>query len=302
MEPESLPALSVVVACLGVEGIDEVLKAYVEQSARVTEVIAVSESDLSALAKQFPTVRFLRSRGGTGLVPHLWAAGIDSARGRLVATTTSHFLPCADYVVSALASHERLASAGIGGRINPPAALRSVPWAVYLLRYSAYLGMTAREVTDFAGDNGVYRATALRPFSNLIREQGFWEHEIHKRLRGRGERLAFDPSIEMRQAASFSFVDFVQQRFRHGFLYGAERARRESTWRVLQACRGALAPGILVARVAQRVASSRKYVGPFLLSFVPLCCFAVAWGLGETIGCMAPSSSSEERPASASDA
>lgn len=287
MEEDNSPALSVVIACLATQGLEPILSAVRETFSQDVETIVASAHDLSRLERSFPWVHFIRTRP-TALTPHLWAAGVEAAKGRLVATTTSHFLPEADYVSAACDAHSRSSGAGIGGRIGAPNGFRPTPWAIYLLRYSAYLRLSAaQEVDDFAGDNGVYKAASLAPYLGFIRERGFWEHEIHKMMRSDGARLVFDPAVTVRQVGAFRFREFVVQRFRHGQLYGAGIAENGSPMRkVVLALRATLVPALLVARVASRVLAARMHRGAFVLALPALVCFAMAWGFGESLGCL----------------
>lgn len=287
MEEDNSPALSVVIACPSAEGLEPILFAVRETFSREVETIVASAHDLSRLEESFPWVRFIRTRM-PALAPHLWAAGIEAAKGRLVATTTSHFLPEAGYVCAAREAHARFSAAGIGGRIRAPSGFRPTPWAIYLLRYSSYLGLrAAQEVDDFAGDNGVYKAASLTPYLGFVRERGFWEHEIHKMMRSNGARLVFDPAVAVRQIGAFRFREFVVQRFRHGQLYGAGIAENGSPIRKLGlALRATLVPALLVGRVARRVLAARMHRSAFVVSLPALVCFAMAWGFGEGVGCL----------------
>ena len=144
------------------------------------------------------------------MTPRLWAAGMDIATGAIVAITTSHFLPAPDYEAAILSSHQRLDAGGIGGRIEPPIGNGPVAWAVYLLRYSEYLGLAARpSVEDFAGDNGSYKTSTLAGYRDQIRAKGFWEHELHQQMSRDGIILVYDPTIEVRQAVAFPFLAVV---------------------------------------------------------------------------------------------
>jgi hypothetical protein len=285
MEEDNSPVLSVVIACPAAEGLEEILSAVRDAFSANVETIVASAHDLSPLRESFPWVRFVRARR-TALAPHLWAAGIEVAKGQLVATTTSHFLPEADYVSAACRVHTRYSASGIGGRIVAPGGFRPTPWAIYLLRYGSYLGIeTAQQVDDFAGDNGVYKRASLAPYLGFIRERGFWEHEIHKMMRSNGTCLVFDPTLGVRQVGAFRFSEFVRQRFQHGWLYGAGLTETSSPMRrVVLALRATMVPALLVARVARRVLAARKHRRAFVLALPTLVCFATAWGLGEGLG------------------
>ena len=82
-------------------------------------------------------------------------------------------------------------STGVGGPLVLADDARIVDWAVFYLRYSAFLpsqlpdGPVAGEI---AGDNAAYtRASLARHTSSLT--DGFWEVEFHRRLRADGGNL-----------------------------------------------------------------------------------------------------------------
>lgn len=292
--------LSVVVAFCGIAGESEDwLGAWDDACSQGAEVIVASSSEeLRVSARSHPNIQFVHAPMAT-LAPHLWAVGLEAARGSLVALTTSHFVPAQGYFAAAVAAHQQMPAAGIGGSITPPFGQGSTAWAVYLLRYGQYLTYrTVREVEDFAGDNGVYKHAALAPYLDLIRQRGFWEHELHGVLRADGLQLAFDPSIEVSQIGCFGFGRFLRQRFRHGFLYGQRLAIGQSiARRTALVCRSTLVPALLVYRTARHVLQARLRPAALGAALPALVCFAAAWGVGEGLGCLfANDSESSAKP------
>jgi hypothetical protein len=218
-------------------------------------------------------------------VPRLWGAGLARAQGDVVAFTTAQFRPAPDWLAVIRAGHARLAAAGIGGPIDPPASGRAFDWAVFFLRYSAYLAY-ARESTvpDLAGDNASYKRSALALVPADAAGE-FWEQEAHRALHARGETLVFLPEMRVRQVGSFPAATFLRQRLRHGRRFGADRARRHGRlWRTAAVAAAPLIPVILVAKVVGRVLASGRYAGPLLRALPALLACAIAWGVGEVTG------------------
>jgi hypothetical protein len=281
-----LPALSVVIAVPeGAAGLVHCLRAVCEQADVDTEVIVASGMDSPAVLDALPDrVRWVRLGEGL-LVPQLWAEGMKRARGRFVAITTSHFTPAADWVETIRRAHERLDSAGIGGRIDPPRGGSAVAWATYFLRYSDYLACDREQTaTDIPGDNASYERAALQAHGDAIRD-GFWEPEFHRLILAEGRKLTFVPAMRVRQSASYPFRAFCRQRLHHGRQFGLDRVRgKGGAWRLLRAASGPLIPWVFLAKIAGRVARSRRHLGPFLASSPVLLAFLMCWVTGEVWG------------------
>ena len=174
---------------------------------------------------------------------------------------------------------------GIGGPIDPPPSGRAFDWAVFFLRYSAYL-VQDREgaIGDLAGDNASYKRGPLAAIGADAAGE-FWEQEVHRKLFARGEALVFVPGMRVQQVGSPPVAVFLRQRLRHGRRFGADRARRHATaWRVLALCASPLVPAVLLAKIVARVLRARGSVRPLVASLPALAACSVAWGLGEASG------------------
>jgi hypothetical protein len=217
-------------------------------------------------------------------VPHLWGMGLARARGDLVAFTTAQFRPAPDWLAVVRDAHVRHAAAGIGGPVDPPATSRPFDWAVFFLRYSAYLLDAEAPIGDLAGDNASYKRAAL---DGIAPDAGgeFWEQEAHRGLRSRGHGLVFVPAMRVRQVGSLPAGAFLAQRVRHGRRFGWERALRHGRpWRLLALAGSPLVPAILLAKVVSRSVQSGRYRGRLLLALPALALSSAAWGLGEARG------------------
>ena len=245
----------------------------------------LADPDVPSLLGDQGNVRARCSSQGS-LIPHLWRDGILAARGDLVATTTAHCIPDADWVEKLLSAD--LDNAARGGAIegDPEADARSN--AIFLLRYAAYAPPLARhDVHELAADNAVYRRSDLLRHQDLL-QRGFWEPSFHERFRAEGIRLELDPDLKVLHHNRYSTRQFIAQRLAHGREYGLARAARRP---VLQrAILAILAPGAFlvllgrILRIAQRKPQLRSQLmaGGFWLAV-----FAFAWVAGEASGyCM----------------
>lgn len=286
--PMPRPDLSVVVAAWPDDrGLADCLAALAPQLGDGTEVLVVAAGDPAERPAGWPPQA--RRLAGNGLIPDLWAAGIGEARGGVVAITTAHFRPAPDWVGAVRAAHARLESPAIGGAIDPPRGGSLVDWATYFLRYSAYLGYgREQDVPDVAGDNASYKRGALEAHPDLVRN-GFWELDLHRRLRAEGRRVTFDPAVRVTQRHSFGFRRFMAQRFEHGRQFGGNRfPGRPLPVRLAAAAAAPLIPAVFLAKIVRRVVRGRRYYGPFLAALPVMLCFLLAWSLGEAVGYLRP--------------
>jgi hypothetical protein len=269
-------------------GLGDCLEALASQREGRTDVIVVCPVATADLQRRFPWASWVSAPKG-GLIPHLWGLGIAAAGREVVALTTAHFTPAPDWVSVIRAAHLRLASPAVGGAIDPPRGGGLVDWATYFLRYSAYLGYRHEQVVaDLAADNASYERAAILAHPELLTE-GFWEQELHARLRREGHCLIFVPTMRVRFRSSFGFVPFLRQRLLHGRTFGRARLRRHRpAWRAAAILASPLIPAVLVAKVLLRVARSGRDFAPFLASLPILLAFALAWAVGEAWGYLAP--------------
>ncbi len=283
---ENETAISVVIgAWPDLNGLTECLDSLAEQRDATTEVLVVALTPFpTEIRTRYPFARWL-SGSPDMLVPHLWSIGITSSRGKVVAITTARFVPAPDWLKNICAAHERLASPGIGGAIDPPRGYNANGWATYFLRYSNYLKYTREQIVDeIAGENASYKRDSLAAHGDAIADE-FWEPEFHRRLHADGKTLSFVPAIRVRQGAAFGVSSFCRQRFQHGRHFGRMRLRgSHASVRIGRVIASPLIPAVLLAKILGRVVAGRRYFGQLLFSLPLLLIFIAAWTLGEVFG------------------
>jgi glycosyltransferase involved in cell wall biosynthesis len=259
---------------------------------RSIEIIVVDDSTdgtTEIVASQFPTVILIRSQTQQ-LVPHLWGVGIKQATAPLIAITTAHCIPTANWISSILATADsENTAAGWGGAILPPGDLSLRDWAVYFTRYSAFMPpISAGTVAEIAGDNAVYRKAALDNYWQNS-AQGFWETLFHHELRQHGETLYLSPAIEVRLGETENSWHFCQSRFRHGYHYGSTRPETPWLTRLIRICAAPVLMPFLVLRIGRRIVQHRPDWLPIYIFSLPwLVSFLSAWSLGEVKGYLRP--------------
>lgn len=228
------------------------------------------------------------------LVPHLWGAGCLAARGAAVAFTTTQLRVGEGWARLLLdALHSGAAGAGGPIRLAPGGGIQER--AVHLLRYSGFSGdRPAGPVDEVPGDNAAYRREALSREEDLL-EQGFWDVEVHRRLRERGEELVWVPDAVARLEEALRLRSFLAQRFRHGRRFGRYRAGDLGVpvWRILAA--GPLVPAVLALRSLARFSRGGGRLVEALPALPVLLVMASAWAAGEAWGAVRDPDASRSR-------
>jgi hypothetical protein len=246
------------------------------------EVIVCEARPSSAAARErFPWAQFVELSGA--LVPMLWRDGIDRATGEIVVLTIAQMEPAPDWI-AAIREQQQHAGA-VGGAIEPGSRLRIQDWAEYFCRYARdMLPFEPRESTDLAGDNAAYRRELLEHNRELYRD-GFWEPDIHRKLKADGVLCWHSPALVVRQGRSFGWRAFVRQRLHHGRAYGHQRGVRFSKMRnLIGVLASPLVPFLMTYRVVHEVRSRRRLGMRLLLALPMIFLFNLAWACAEALG------------------
>ena len=278
--------LSVVIACTDArDTIDECLRRFERCCAGLkAELIVVDASgDGTAARVAGSTATLIRLDTGT-LAPVLWAEGYRRSTGRLVAFTTGHCLPLETWATAMVRAINEGAT-GAGGPLAIGVGTCPLDWAVFYLRYSAFMSGTfgrGRIAGEIAGDNAAYRRDALDRHSESF-AHGFWEVDFHQRVRAQAGWLAAVPDAQVEFGRSFPVRTIVAHRFAHGRYFGEGRARGgASPW--MLALRAPAVPFVLAARSARRVLYGGERLTRFIAALPWFLVLAAAWAAGEVWG------------------
>ena len=230
------------------------------------------------------TVSIVYAEAGT-LVPVLWGRGVDTARGAMVALTSSECTVEVGWARALMAGLEA-GYAGVGGRLALAPQPSHAARALFYLRYAAFLAtpdQSPREVRDIAADNAAYRADVLRQYA-ARHADGFWEVETHHLMRANGARFALIPGMTVLFTGAPRISAVMRQRFAHGRHFGAWRARvgARRVWQMVLAA--PLVPFVLFGRAINASRAVGAGAGPVLATAWPFLLFAGAWAAGEGVG------------------
>jgi len=294
-----MPALVVVAAQDVRTTIGLCLKAVAAQLGPGDAMLVVDASrdgTAAAVRRDFPVIRLISGAPGA-LIPQLWRDGLAATTDgpwELVVLTTAHCVPDDGWLVGLRTAVSMPGTAAAGGPIEPGPEMGVCDWAVYLQRYSGMMRPLPRgPVADLAGDNAVYRRSALADIDAATADliaTGFWEPFVHAALQRQGWRLTTAPDAVVRYHRSYGVRAFCVQRFRHGRSYGAWRTvMQPGRLRAVRAGTAPFVPILLLGRIALRVRRKGRFGREFLRAAPLLALFLVAWAAGELVGVVAGS-------------
>jgi len=289
--------LTVVVSVVGAERtLEASLGALAASCAGLgAEILMVGERPPDGSSGRCANVRWLPGAPGA-LVPELWAMGIRQAQGRIVALTTGHMIVVPGWARALMAPLTR-SVAGVGGPLDLMPGTAVVDWAVFYLRYSAFLPSRWADgpvAGDIAGDNAAYLLEDLRRHAATMKE-GFWEVDFHRQLKGEGKTLHAASAARAQFGPSFRLGTFIRQRFEHGRQFGYTRVRQGGRGRVATLVGAPIVPLVLAWRAARRIGADAAHASRFAASLPVFLLFAAAWAAGEATGSL----SGHSRPISA---
>ena len=282
------PKLSIVVASQNARGsVRDCLSALEHQRSDASIEVVVVDNSVDGTAdivrREFPAAKLI-SADRSKLIPELWGIGISESTGEYLALTTTHFVPAETWTQEIFKAHEK-PHAGVGGAIENDENAGVVSWAIYFCRYSPYmLPFAESAVSDFAADNASYKRSDLERVTSSMTE-GFWEAFVHQEMIDKGLSLVKLPDIVVYHQNSFSFSGFMNQRYRHGRQFGAQRAGRiPMVKRAALILASPSIPLLYLFRIARRVFARKRNVGKFIAAFPILSLFLLSWSLGELSG------------------
>ncbi len=282
------PELSVVVVILGGRSylcrwLERFTRQPVHKDVEILVPCDDSVSDIPALQRQYPAVRFLHAKGQHSYA-HLRALGVKQSRGAIVAITEDHCTPDPNFCARILEAH-RHSHAAVGGAVEKAEPDTLLNWAIYLSDFSRYMNPVPEGRSHYLTDCNVsYKRTALASIDHLWASE-FHETSVNWTLEARGESLWLSPSIMVWQQRSLSLSAAIPERYAFGRLFASTRVANTTTVkRTLYAVLSWILPALLVARVARNVIGKRRHIGAFLRALPAIVVMSAVWSWGEFIG------------------
>ena len=281
------PALTIVVAVQhSAQNLPAILDALQPARHGDVEFIVCHGAADPAVARLVPERENLRTLAGApgDLIPQMWRDGIRAATAELVALTTAHCIPAADWI-DQLMRCDMAGRAGIGGVIEGHPASDAKGWAIHLLRYAAFSPpRQPGEVSEIAADNALYLRPAILRHGALL-EIGFFEPSFHARFAAEGLGLALNPALRVAHLNRYGARQFMGQRWAHGKQYGLDRARTSGAGRrALLIALAPLIPLVYFAKLSGRILSQRTLRAHYPRALPWLLLFMLSWNAGEILG------------------
>ena len=302
MSRPSVESQAIVVALTdpATPALGERLARFAEEAGPRGKVLLVDASgrpEGAELAGHFGNVRVIHRPAGR-LAPLLWRDGLLATDADLVALTTARMIPRPGWLAGLKAKLRETGAAGVGGPIEPGSRLSDADRAVALLRYSRYFPtLPESSRIDPPGDNALYRRDRLMEVESAWID-GFWEVDVHRALRDRGETLAMAGSAVVTFEGGIGLLPMVRQRWRHARRYGAGRSKGLGTMaRLARVIAAPLVPPLLCGRIVVALRSRGMALIPWLGSLPSLLVLSSSWAIGEAIGTWSGKLSFVEQPA-----
>jgi hypothetical protein len=299
-EPARDPAVSVVIVSrAGGPDLLACLEAFAHAVDEETELIVAEcapPDTPDRIRAAFPRVRVLHDPDRRAL-PDLRAAGMQAARGGIIALTSDRCRPAEGWLGALRRVHRSSDAVAIGGALQPARAAGLVERAFFLSEYGRYLPQCAAggETTDLPAQNVSYKRQALDALAGLL-APAVWEPLWHWRLQARGLRLQRDSSIVLTLHRRGSLLSFLGERYHYARSFAGQRLQGTSLpYRSAYAAAAPLLPVLFLGRLARdlwwRGGDRRAFVR--CLPYLGL--FAVAGAAGECAGALAGPGTSGQR-------
>ena len=254
-------------------------------------------ADIAALAKTYPSVRFVTAPTEAS-IPQLRAMGMAQASGDVVALTEDHCIADGNWV-EALAHSANGDADVIGGGMDNARRSRAVDWAAYFAEYG-FFSTDRPEASQgtplLTGANVAYKRHVIADVISWAQD-GEWENVAHSRLVARGSMLRFARTAAIYQNQTYSVAAFCVDRYEHGRDFARKRLVEEpGARRLFLLAVSPLLPALLTWRVARAAARGRW--GTFLRALPATVLFLTAWSIGEGVGYLrGPADGSAPKPA-----
>ena len=260
---------------------------YRQKNSTIAEVIVVdcsNEHTRKVIAESFKEIILIHPKRKMS-IPELRAIGIKEARYELLALIEDHCLVPENWFTEMIKAHESDYVA-IGGAVENACHEKVLDWATFFCEYSAFIQpVPFSPVRELPGNNVSYKRNKIQDVLNDAIDKGVWEGFLHQKLIEQGYELFSTPSLVVFHKKSFSFFEFLVQRFYYSQSYAGMRSSEfPFAKRVIYSIFCLFLPFMLIFRICVRVIPKGKLRKELALSAPLLFIFTTVWAIGECWG------------------
>ena len=236
-------------------------------------------------ATRFPGAIAIQLPGASIFV--LRSAGMQRARGQIVAVTEDHCRLSPDWCAGLLESHRMHPEAAvISGSVENGSPDALIDWANFFIAHAPMMGpVKSGEVKDISLAGAAFKRNAL---PQEIPRHGVMEMLYIRELSRRGGKLFVNSEISLDHVQSYGFWRTFAVHYHNGRSIAGFRGLKLGPWQLLLrigSC--AILPLFLLSRSAYSVIKKRRFVPQLLLSFPLMAALATCHAAGEVAGYIA---------------
>ena len=285
--------LSIIVAApqYSPSSLEHCLKALRANNLGGAEVIVAAggaENLLSNFVADYPEFQFVPVRQAATL-PFLLAAGLNQAKGEIIAVTDSSCVVADNWVQAILRAQRSAAQPEIiGGAVAITGPKNSVDWAAYICDYAEFIEPFAGGAANAVPGNNLSFKRALLTDVADFGENGFWKTLWCQEQQARGITLKLEPSIVVYFVKSYDFWAFLKRRFQHGRCFAGMRCLQSSVWKRAFYLFGSLClPFVFLPRMMRPMLVKKRFLKQLFFSLPVIILAVIWWSFGETCGYLA---------------
>lgn len=298
-EAESIE-LTVIVASVSSESdLKRCLASIFANEASAYELIVTGNcpSDLNTLATTGgPAIQSVSLKANTSL-PVLLAAGIKSARGKIVAITDSTCVVADDWTEKTLQAHlegPRI----VGGSVEPGYFETSMDWAAYFRDYAAFMLPANPGPAGAVPGNNLSITSELFQSDSAHFDGEFWKTLWCEEQRALGTSLEIEPTITVRCMKTYALSALLSKRFQEGRCFAGLRVKSKAfKTRLIFAFAAPILPFVFLFRTIRTVVEKKRFKREFVVSLPALFLSDSYWAAGEFLGYLAGAGTACEKPA-----
>ena len=288
MENQETLKLSVIVAADNAsQSIEDCVEALrIQASSEAVEIIIVdcsTDGTNQIIKDKFPYVKLIHFPRQMSL-PFLLGKGIACSSGEIIAITDATCVVDPNWVSEILKVH--LSSHHVvGGAVEIEGINSIVDWAAYFCDYAQFMYPLAQGiVNELPGNNISFKRCALKKGQEFVQDE-FWKTYWCQKLQKEGVQLISTPSIIVYYKKSFSLEPFLMRRFYHGRCFAGLRISGISIFmHVCYIVGSPLLVFMLLGRIIRIIASKKRHLKQFVLSFPIIAMAVIIWSFGEFWG------------------